>query len=109
MPNISLTQQPISQAAPLGPQPQAVNNRVAAGARPNVRMNAQGGMEEEEDEGEPRDWLHHTYFFMRFLTFMGILFFYSNLTRFLIVFCGSLAIYVYVLPIMMFTYLERSF
>ncbi|CAG5128368.1 unnamed protein product [Candidula unifasciata] len=72
----------------------AVNNGAQEAARPNVRMNAQGGVEEEEDdEGEPRDWLHHMYFFMRVLTFLGILFFYSNLSRFLIVFTGSFCIY----------------
>jgi len=92
-------QQP-QPAAPAGAQAPnaagdgAANNRGAGAGRQNVRMNAQGGMEEDEDEdGEPRDWLHHTYFIMRFLTFMGILFFYSNLSRFLVVFSGSIAIY----------------
>ncbi|KAH9494611.1 Homocysteine-responsive endoplasmic reticulum-resident ubiquitin-like domain member 2 protein [Bulinus truncatus] len=79
-------------------QPQGMAAAAAAAGgqaqRANVRMNAQGGVDEEdEDEGEPRDWLHHVYFFMRFLTFMGILFFYSNLTRFLVVFTGSLAVF----------------
>jgi len=71
----------------------AANNQAAA-PRPNVRrMNAQGGMEDEEEDGEPRDWLHHTYTVMRFLTFLGILFFYSNITRFLLVLSGSFLIY----------------
>lgn len=82
------------QQMPPAPDAAAANNGVQEAARPNVRMNAQGGMEEDDDdEGEPRDWLHHMYFFMRVLTFLGILFFYSNLTRFLIVFTGSFAIY----------------
>jgi hypothetical protein len=86
---------------PHPPQPQpaqeaaaAVNNVAPDARRPNVRINAQGGMEEEDDdEGEPRDWLHHIYFFMRVLTFMGILFFYSSLTRFLVVCAGSVVVY----------------
>ncbi|BFZ19866.1 hypothetical protein BsWGS_22904 [Bradybaena similaris] len=83
------------QQVPPAPDAAAANNGVQEAARPNVRMNAQGGMEEDDDdEGEPRDWLHHMYFFMRVLTFLGILFFYSNLTRFLIVFTGSFAIYI---------------
>ncbi|CAL1532327.1 unnamed protein product [Lymnaea stagnalis] len=98
--NSPFVQQPVNLGATFQqPQPQAaapINNGVAGpNARPNVRMNAQGGIEEEdEDDEEPRDWLHHSYFVMRFLTFMGILFFYSNLTRFLIVFSGSLAIFI---------------
>ncbi|KAK6982276.1 homocysteine-responsive endoplasmic reticulum-resident ubiquitin-like domain member 2 protein, partial [Biomphalaria glabrata] len=76
-------------------QPQQQVPAAGQAARANVRMNAQGGVEEDdEEEGEPRDWLHHVYFFMRFLTFMGILFFYSNLTRFLVVFAGSISIYI---------------
>lgn len=71
----------------------AANNQPAAPRQNMRRMNAQGGMEDEEEDGEPRDWLHHTYTIMRFLTFLGILFFYSNMSRFLIVFAGSFLIF----------------
>lgn len=86
--NSALQQQPPPAAEA------AAQNNIAAGAgQPNVRMNAQGGMEDDDEEGEPRDWLHHAYFFMRFLMFMAILFFYSNLTRFVVVFSGFFVIY----------------
>ncbi|GFO24983.1 homocysteine-responsive endoplasmic reticulum-resident ubiquitin-like domain member 2 protein [Plakobranchus ocellatus] len=82
------------------PQPQPAQQPAAAPARPNndannmPRMNAQGGVDQEDDNDlEPRDWLHHVYFFMRFLTFMGFLIFYSSPTRFLLVSSASIAIY----------------
>lgn len=82
-------QQANQQAAP---QPPAGAGNNAP--RQNMRMNAQGGMEEDDDdEDDPRDWLHHTYFLMRLLTFLGILFFYSSFSRFLMVLAGSFAIY----------------
>ena len=58
------------------------------------RMNAQGGVDQDdENDLEPRDWLHDVYFIMRFLTFLGFLFFYSSPLRFLLVSSGSIAIY----------------
>ncbi|RUS92010.1 hypothetical protein EGW08_000223 [Elysia chlorotica] len=89
-------QQPVLNPAAQQQQPQPPQ----AAARPNndandmPRMNAQGGIDQDdENDLEPRDWLHHVYFIMRFLTFMGFLFFYSNPTRFLLVSSGSIAIY----------------
>lgn len=94
---LTYTQQP-PNLNPAGqhqqPQPQQAPARPNNDANDLPRMNAQGGIDQEDDNDlEPRDWLHHVYFFMRFLTFMGFLFFYSNPTRFLLVSSGSIAIY----------------
>ncbi|KAK3790483.1 hypothetical protein RRG08_015952 [Elysia crispata] len=93
-------QQPVVNPARQQQQQQPQLQPPQAAARPNndandmPRMNAQGGVDQDdENDLEPRDWLHHVYFIMRFFTFMGFLFFYSNPTRFLLVSSGSIAIY----------------
>ncbi|GFS15852.1 homocysteine-responsive endoplasmic reticulum-resident ubiquitin-like domain member 2 protein [Elysia marginata] len=95
-PSYTQQQQPQGNPAvqPQQPQPQQAAARPNNDANDMPRMNAQGGVDQDdENDLEPRDWLHHVYFIMRFLTFMGFLFFYSNPTRFLLVFSGSVAIY----------------
>lgn len=65
------------------------NNQEPPAARPenaNPVMNAQGGVDEDEDdEFGQRDWLDYVYTFSRFLVLISIVYFYSNFTRFLAV------------------------
>lgn len=49
---------------------------------PVVRMNAQGGMVDDDDEEMERDWLDWFYVGVRFVLLMGILYFYSTPVRF---------------------------
>ncbi|XP_046563775.1 LOW QUALITY PROTEIN: homocysteine-responsive endoplasmic reticulum-resident ubiquitin-like domain member 2 protein [Haliotis rubra] len=73
------------------------NNAPAAPAQanPNMRMNAQGGMVEDEDEEdvEHRDWLDYIYSYSRFLVLLSIVYFYSTFSRFVAVFIGFVIIY----------------
>lgn len=70
--------------------PNAANNGQA---NPNMRMNAQGGMEEDDEEFGQRDWLDYVYVFFRFLVLLSIVYFYSSASRFLAVSMGFFAIY----------------
>jgi hypothetical protein len=78
---------------PVVPEPEAEapreNNQQAPAARAdnaNPVMNAQGGVEDDEDdEFGQRDWLDYVYTFSRFLVLISIVYFYSNFTRFLAV------------------------
>uniref|UniRef100_A0A8C6RTW1 Homocysteine-inducible, endoplasmic reticulum stress-inducible, ubiquitin-like domain member 1 n=1 Tax=Nannospalax galili TaxID=1026970 RepID=A0A8C6RTW1_NANGA len=56
---------------------------VNPGANQNLRMNAQGGPLVEEDDEINRDWLDWTYSAATFSVFLSILYFYSSLSRFL--------------------------
>ncbi|XP_048254875.1 homocysteine-responsive endoplasmic reticulum-resident ubiquitin-like domain member 2 protein isoform X2 [Haliotis rufescens] len=68
---------------------------AAAPANPNMRMNAQGGMVEDDDEEdvEHRDWLDYIYILFRFLVLLSIVYFYSTFSRFVAVFIGFVIIY----------------
>ncbi|KAK7114907.1 homocysteine-responsive endoplasmic reticulum-resident ubiquitin-like domain member 2 protein [Littorina saxatilis] len=77
------------------PAPQPAANAAPANNAPpnqNMRMNAQGGME-EDDEVEQRDWLDYIYVFFRFLVFVSVIYFYSSASRFLTVSLGFLTFY----------------
>ena len=78
----------------------AANPAPANNAPPNqnMRMNAQGGLE-EDDEAEQRDWLDYIYVFFRFLVLLSIVYFYSSASRFFTVAMGFLAIYLWVLAL----------
>jgi len=52
--------------------------------------------EEDDEEFRQRDWLDYVYTFSRFLVLIGIVYFYSSLTRFLMVAVFFLAVYGYV-------------
>lgn len=87
-------QQAMDDPAPAQEQPanpNAANNGVA---NQNLRMNAQGGLEEDDDEFEQRDWLDYIYVFFRFLILLSIVYFYSTASRFLGVAIGFLLIYI---------------
>ncbi|XP_006897179.1 PREDICTED: homocysteine-responsive endoplasmic reticulum-resident ubiquitin-like domain member 1 protein isoform X1 [Elephantulus edwardii] len=72
--------------------PQVVVN---PGANQNLRMNAQGGPLVEEDEEVNRDWLDWTYSAATFSVFLSILYFYSSLSRFLMVMGATMVMYLH--------------
>ncbi|XP_037672068.1 homocysteine-responsive endoplasmic reticulum-resident ubiquitin-like domain member 1 protein isoform X2 [Choloepus didactylus] len=80
--------QPANQNAP----PQVVVN---PGANQNLRMNAQGGPIVEEDDEINRDWLDWTYSAATFSVFLSILYFYSSLSRFLMVMGATVVMYLH--------------
>lgn len=66
---------------------------VVRGGEQNLRMNAQGGPMMEEEDGEGRDWLDWFYSGTRFAVLLAIIYFNSNLTRFLLVMSTLLIMY----------------
>ncbi|XP_023683001.1 homocysteine-responsive endoplasmic reticulum-resident ubiquitin-like domain member 1 protein [Paramormyrops kingsleyae] len=100
-----------SRALPVDPQPAAVpaalpnqpaNQNVPephlinpAGANQNLRMNAQGGPVMEEDDGVEHDWLEWVYTAARFSVFLGIMYFYSSISRFVLVMCSLVLMYLH--------------
>lgn len=62
-------------------------------ANPNMRMNAQGGPVMEDEEDMERDWLDWMYSAARFGVLLMIVYFNSNLTRFLLVMSTLLLMY----------------
>lgn len=80
--------QPANQNA----APQVVVN---PGANQNLRMNAQGGPIVEEDDEVNRDWLDWTYSAATFSVFLSILYFYSSLSRFLMVMGATVVMYLH--------------
>lgn len=83
-------------AAPVPEQPANRNDVNNGQPNQNMRMNAQGGLEEDEEELEHRDWLDYLYVFFRFLVLLSIVYFYSSATRFVAVSLGFLFIYMWV-------------
>jgi homocysteine-responsive ER-resident protein 1 with ubiquitin-like domain len=78
--------QPVNQNA----APQVVVN---PGANQNLRMNAQGGPIVEEEDEINRDWLDWTYSAATFSVFLSILYFYSSMSRFLMVMGATIVMY----------------
>ncbi|NXJ84886.1 HERP1 protein, partial [Trogon melanurus] len=95
---------PVTPPAPL-PDPFPAQNQpgnqnpaaqVNAAAHPNLRMNAQGGpLMEEEEEGGNRDWLDWLYSATLFYVFVNIIYFYSSISRFLLVMGGTVLMYLH--------------
>ncbi|XP_033753989.1 homocysteine-responsive endoplasmic reticulum-resident ubiquitin-like domain member 2 protein isoform X2 [Pecten maximus] len=90
---------PVEDAAPNQNDP---NNQAPAnggeGNGNNLVMNAQGGMmaaDDDDDDFGQRDWLDYVHTFARFAVLISIVYFYSNFTRFLIVFAFFFLIYLY--------------
>ncbi|KAM4018378.1 homocysteine-responsive endoplasmic reticulum-resident ubiquitin-like domain member 1 protein [Anomaloglossus baeobatrachus] len=81
---------PAANQAP-NPEAPAPVNPVA---NPNLRMNAQGGLVEEEDDIN-RDWLDWVYTAARFSIFLSILYFYSSLSRFMMVLGAMILMYLH--------------
>ncbi|NXX06619.1 HERP1 protein, partial [Larus smithsonianus] len=95
---------PVTPPAPL-PDPFPAQNQpgnqnaaaqVNAVANQNLRMNAQGGaLMEEEEEGGNRDWLDWLYSATLFYVFVNIVYFYSSVSRFLLVMGGTVLMYLH--------------
>ncbi|XP_040265268.1 homocysteine-responsive endoplasmic reticulum-resident ubiquitin-like domain member 1 protein isoform X1 [Bufo bufo] len=81
---------PAANQAP-NPEAPAPVNPVA---NQNLRMNAQGGLVEEEDDLN-RDWLDWVYTAARFSIFLSILYFYSSLSRFMMVLGAMILMYLH--------------
>ncbi|XP_063801479.1 homocysteine-responsive endoplasmic reticulum-resident ubiquitin-like domain member 1 protein isoform X2 [Pseudophryne corroboree] len=81
---------PAANQAPIPEGPAPIN----PGANQNLRMNAQGGLVEEEDDVN-RDWLDWVYTAARFSIFLSILYFYSSLSRFMMVLCAMILMYLH--------------
>ncbi|XP_050396732.1 homocysteine-responsive endoplasmic reticulum-resident ubiquitin-like domain member 2 protein [Patella vulgata] len=95
--NTTITPPP-SPATPVNNDPAAninpANNQANRPANQNIRMNAQGGIVEDDDEeNEQRDWLDCIYIFFRFLVLLSIVYFYSTFTRSAAVFLVFFLIY----------------
>ncbi|KAM9269027.1 LOW QUALITY PROTEIN: homocysteine-responsive endoplasmic reticulum-resident ubiquitin-like domain member 1 protein [Cariama cristata] len=70
--------------------------QVNAAANQNLRMNAQGGpLMEEEEEGGNRDWLDWLYSATLFYVFVNVIYFYSSVSRFLLVMGGTVLMYLH--------------
>ncbi|KAM6430565.1 homocysteine-responsive endoplasmic reticulum-resident ubiquitin-like domain member 1 protein isoform 3-T3 [Liasis olivaceus] len=94
---------PVTPPAPLpGPFPaenppvdQNAPPQANPGVNPNLRMNAQGGPLMEEDEEANRDWLDWLYSATLFYVFVNIVYFYSSMSRLLLVMAGTLLMYLH--------------
>ncbi|XP_074695713.1 homocysteine-responsive endoplasmic reticulum-resident ubiquitin-like domain member 1 protein [Strix aluco] len=95
---------PVTPPAPL-PDPFPVQNQpgnqnaaaqVNAVANQNLQMNAQGGpLMQEEEEGGNQDWLDWLYSATLLYVFVNIIYFYSSLSRFLLVMGGTVLMYLH--------------
>ncbi|RMC09217.1 hypothetical protein DUI87_14225 [Hirundo rustica rustica] len=95
---------PVTPPAPLpGPFPgqnqpgnQNVGAQVNAVADQNLRMNAQGGpLVEEDEEGGNRDWLDWLYSATLLYVFVNMVYFYSSISRLLLVMGGTVLMYLH--------------
>ncbi|KAM4833444.1 homocysteine-responsive endoplasmic reticulum-resident ubiquitin-like domain member 1 protein isoform 2-T2 [Thomomys bottae] len=92
------TPAPIHNQFPAENQPanhNAAQVVVNPAANQNLRMNAQGGPIVEEDDEINRDWLDWTYSAATFSVFLSILYFYSSLSRFLMVMGATVVMYLH--------------
>lgn len=102
---MQLVQQGAIPTPPASPQPNqaaeppvnqnVVNNNQRQAANPNMVMNAQGGAVLDDEDENNRDWLDWIYTFSRFGILMSILYFYSSVSRFLMVFGLFVLVYIY--------------
>ncbi|CAL4105987.1 unnamed protein product [Meganyctiphanes norvegica] len=79
------------------PQPQQQQQQQQQ-QQPQIRMNAQGGEVDEEEEGEEgvgRDWLDWIYMASRCAVLLSIVYFYSTPSRFMLVICIAMLLYLY--------------
>lgn len=78
---------PVNQNAPA---PAFINPE---GANQNLRMNAQGGPVMEDEEDMNRDWLDWVYTASRLAVFLSIVYFYSSVSRFILVMSSLVIMY----------------
>lgn len=65
------------------------------GANQNLRMNAQGGPVVEDEEDMNRDWLDWMYTASRLGVFLSIVYFYSSMSRFILVMSSLVIMYLH--------------
>lgn len=87
-----------TQPLPQVPNPAANLRNAQQPANQNIRMNAQGGPVDDDDEDEfgQRDWLDWVYTFSRFGVLLSIVYFYSTMSRFIVVFLFFFVVYLWV-------------
>ena len=87
--NVAVTsshEQLLHQHNPVGGAAAAANNGAAAAQNPQLIMNAAGGQAIfDDDEEANRDWLDISYLLIRFSLLLMIVYFYSSMSRFLVV------------------------
>ncbi|XP_005796420.1 homocysteine-responsive endoplasmic reticulum-resident ubiquitin-like domain member 1 protein [Xiphophorus maculatus] len=83
--NLPVNQNPVQDAAFINP----------GEANQNMRMNAQGGPVMEDEEDVERDWLDWLYSAARLSVLLMIVYFNSNLSRFLLVMSTLLVMYLH--------------
>ncbi|XP_077452331.1 homocysteine-responsive endoplasmic reticulum-resident ubiquitin-like domain member 1 protein [Stigmatopora argus] len=89
-------QNPIDNLQPANPNPAQDGAFINPGvANENMRMNAQGGPLVEDEEGIERDWLDWLYSAARLGVLLMIVYFNSNLSRFLLVMSALFIIYLH--------------
>nr|XP_061812240.1 homocysteine-responsive endoplasmic reticulum-resident ubiquitin-like domain member 1 protein [Nerophis lumbriciformis] len=89
-------QNPIDNLQPANQNPAQDGAFINPGvANENMRMNAQGGPLVEDEEGMERDWLDWLYSGARLGVLLMIVYFNSNLSRFLLVMSALLVIYLH--------------
>ncbi|NWV09132.1 HERP1 protein, partial [Ptilonorhynchus violaceus] len=89
---------PLPDPFPAQNQPgnQNVAAQVNAVADQNLRMNAQGGpLMEEDEEGGNRDWLDWLYSATLLYVFFNMVYFYSSISRLLLVMGGTVLMYLH--------------
>ncbi|NXX66870.1 HERP1 protein, partial [Spizella passerina] len=89
---------PLPDPFPAQNQPgnQNVAAQVNAVADQNLRMNAQGGpLVEEDEEGGNRDWLDWLYSATLLYVFVNMVYFYSSISRLLLVMGGTVLMYLH--------------
>ncbi|XP_070616865.1 homocysteine-responsive endoplasmic reticulum-resident ubiquitin-like domain member 1 protein isoform X2 [Erythrolamprus reginae] len=86
---------PLPGPFPAEPPPVDAPPQANPGVNANLRMNAQGGPLMEEDEEVNRDWLDWLYSATLFYVFVNIVYFYSSMSRFLLVMAGTLLMYLH--------------
>ncbi|NXR97256.1 HERP1 protein, partial [Oxylabes madagascariensis] len=91
---------PAALPGPFPAQNQPGNQNVAAQvnavADQNLRMNAQGGpLMEEDEEGGNRDWLDWLYSATLLYVFVNMVYFYSSISRLLLVMGGTVLMYLH--------------
>ena len=78
------------QPVPAAPQQRPVNQNAPMNAGPGGAM-----IQNDDENGQNRDWLDWLYMSMRGLMLMSIIYFYSSTSRFLLVTILGLIVYLY--------------
>ena len=93
-PAVSVAAQNPPPAPQAPPQPAAPQDNQRLNAGPGGAIGMADGDEEEEGNRE-RDWLDYAYLLMRAILTLGIIFFYSTTTRFVLVCLLGFIVYLY--------------